>query len=227
MLKKFSIFLLSVTVLYFVLGYFTNLRGYKGLPSRDLTHQLSLVSIDISALSEKADLKEVEKKRLFLLRGDRAKVQAEMFIRQFYIDQLATLLFIIALFMVAAGRLRAVGDSMSGSKDAIIRDMDVQIDQPGEEYVDEWGYQHRLSAGFPTKEEAIHWLKSDPMLKCGYCGAQLRSAFTGQQEAVRLITFYKEVPEGAKDLRVVLGSHWFAVHATQLRCDECDQIVNR
>ena len=227
MLKKLSILLLILTVVYFVLGYFTDLRAYRDLPGRDLTRQLSMVSIDISDLMKKGQLKEIEKKRLYLLRGDRAKVQAEMFIRQYYVDQLVTLLFIIALFMVAAGRLRRLGESVPGSKDAMIRDMDVQVAQPGEEYVDEWELQHRQATGFESKEDAIRWLKSDPMLKCDYCGAQLRSAFTGQQEAVRLVTFYKKVPEGAKDLRVVLGSYWYAVHATELRCDECGRVVKR
>ena len=227
MAKKLGIFLLVVSSLYLGAGYFTDLRSYQKLPSRDVTRQLTLVSIDIGELRKKGELQEVEKKKLFLLRGERTKIQAEMFIRQYYVDQIVMLLFIISLFMLLASRLRTRGASVPGSKDAFIRDMDIETARPAEEYVDEWELEQRVTTGFPSKEAAIKWLKSDPMLKCDYCGAQLRSTFTGQREAVRLTTFYKKVPEGAKDLRVVLGSYWFAVHADELRCSQCGKVVQR
>ena len=84
-----------------------------------------------------------------------------------------------------------------------------------------------IDGGFKTKKEAVDWLKLDPTLKCDYCGARLRSTMTGKREAVQLITFYKKVPPGAKDLRVVMGSYWFANAASELKCPSCNRLVKR
>jgi DNA-directed RNA polymerase subunit RPC12/RpoP len=126
-----------------------------------------------------------------------------------------------------AQRLRRQEQRMPLSQDQVIRDMQVAIESPREEYIDEWALQHKMQEAFKSKEEAIHYLKSDPMLNCDYCGSRLRSTFTGQRESIQMVTFYKAVPAGAKDLRVVLGSYWFAKHATELRCSQCGKVVQR
>jgi DNA-directed RNA polymerase subunit RPC12/RpoP len=134
---------------------------------------------------------------------------------------------IMTFFLLVVRRLKHRQQQLPVSKGEAIDDLKVAIEPPREEYVEEWEFSRRITEGFQTKEEALGWLKQDPSLDCEYCGGRLRSTFTGEREAIQLVTFYKAVPAGAKDLRVVLGSFWFPKYATELRCSRCGRLVQR
>lgn len=230
MQRRLSYVLLGLTLLYLLLTNFTNLRSFRSIPESDLLSRDQQLSLEIDTIKERAvaaPKDSPEKRALYRLITERGKVLTELALRHYYIDQLATVLLIMLLFLMVANRLKSRQQTLPGSKAQAIRDMNVFIENPREEYIDEWELRRRIEGGFRSKEEATQWLKNDPMLKCEYCGGQLRSTFTGDRESVQLITFYKNVPEGAKDLRVVLGTYWFPKHANELRCSQCGKTVQR
>ncbi len=96
-----------------------------------------------------------------------------------------------------------------------------------EEYVDEWDFHRKIEGGFQSREEAVAWLLHDPLLNCDYCGGRLKSTYEAGREALQMVTFYKKVPEGARDLRIVLGSYWFALTASEIKCSSCGRVVRR
>ena len=49
----------------------------------------------------------------------------------------------------------------------------------------------------------------------------------GIHDEIQLITFYKKVPEGAKDLRIIWGALWFVNAAPELQCGNCAHKVLR
>lgn len=222
--------ILGLSLFYILIVNFSNLRGYRTIPARDLVSRDQQLVEQITTMREVVKGKakgSSEEKELYSLVTEHGKILAELTIRRFYLDQLAMMLMIMTLFLLVAQRLRARQMKMPVSKDQVIRDMQVAMDTPREEYIDEWELDRRVQEGFTSKDAAIHFLKNDPMLKCDYCGSRLRSTFTGQRESIQLVTFYKAVPAGAKDLRVVLGTYWFPKHATELRCSQCGKIVQR
>ncbi len=227
MSNKWLVSIIVICLVYLLLGHLTNLRSYRSLPHRDLVGRETTLKIEIAEM-KKADVENTsDEKQLYRLSIERAKLLAEIKIRQFYVDQLITMLFIVALLLVFVNRLRKKQNRLATTKEEVIRDMSVHIENPREEYIEEWELDSRTRDGYKTKEEAIRWLKSDPMLTCDYCGAQLRSTYTGERESIQLVTFYKNVPEGAKDLRVVFGSYWFPKHANELRCSQCGKVEKR
>ncbi|MCB1197479.1 MAG: hypothetical protein KDK51_03840 [Deltaproteobacteria bacterium] len=93
--------------------------------------------------------------------------------------------------------------------------------RPTEQYVDNFGFERAQIAGFSSKEAAILWYKNDKMRVCEYCGGENVPVRNTPPNQVQFCTFYKEVPEGAKDLRIVLGSVWNVIPAPQLVCKSC------
>lgn len=98
---------------------------------------------------------------------------------------------------------------------------------PSESYVEESDFYRKSQDAFPSKDEALFWFENDPLRTCSYCGSPNMKPVRGQVDEVQLTTFYKKVPNTAKDLRIVLGSCWFVRPAGQLQCENCQQQVNR
>jgi hypothetical protein len=96
-----------------------------------------------------------------------------------------------------------------------------------EVYSDDWEFTRQREGGFLSRDEAVAWILKDPLKKCDYCGGEMKPASSGQREGIELVTFYKKVPVGAKDLRVVLGSFWFVKAASELTCVGCERTVRR
>jgi hypothetical protein len=103
----------------------------------------------------------------------------------------------------------------------------VYVWPPREIYSDEWEFGRQHEGGFVSRDEAISWLRKDPLKRCEYCGGEMTPTSAGKREGIELVTFYKKVPEGARDLRVVLGSFWFVKAASELKCEGCERVVRR
>ena len=219
--------LLVLSLGYLIIGKATSLRSYQELPADELIATERTLAIErMGAAAQNQETPAAKKKRQ-QAQLEYLKVKAELLIRQFFIDQLMMVIFVIALFLLIANRLKSRQAFLPTSRDELIRDMSVEVLTPTEVYVDEYELDQAVNEGFKKKEDAIAWLKSDPMLTCDYCGSPLRSTFTGKRESVQMTTFYKHVPAGAKDMRVVLGTFWFAKHATELRCSQCGKTEHR
>mgnify|MGYP001089913063 CR=1 FL=1 len=93
-----------------------------------------------------------------------------------------------------------------------------------EEYISEGDLPRKIQTGFSSRKEAQHWLMSDPGLFCEYCGAKMRIASPG---TLQQITFYKKVPAGVKDQRVILGTYWYARPPSLLTCKKCGRELRR
>jgi hypothetical protein len=103
----------------------------------------------------------------------------------------------------------------------------VHVWPPRDVYSDEWEFGRQHEGSFVSRDEAIAWLKKDPLKQCEYCGGEMKPTAGGPREGIELVTFYKKVPEGARDLRVVLGSYWFVKAAPELKCEGCERVVRR
>ena len=152
----------------------------------------------------------------------------ELHRRGYHTDLAASLLgalgFCLLLISNVAGRAQVQQRKEEKEPEITI---DVPEAPPREEYVDPYEFQTRSEGGFKTREEAVRWLLRDPLLTCDYCDSKLRSTFEGDREALELVTFYKRVPEGARDMRIILGSFWFAKAASELKCTGCQRVVRR
>ncbi|MCB0326215.1 MAG: hypothetical protein KDD52_01220 [Bdellovibrionales bacterium] len=98
---------------------------------------------------------------------------------------------------------------------------------PKEEYVESLEFERRIQSAFTNRDQAISWLEDDPLRFCDYCGDRNQPSPTSSREGIGLVTFYKRVPEGARDLRIVLGSYWFVFPASEMKCRSCGKTVIR
>ncbi|MFH1018474.1 MAG: hypothetical protein V1798_09875 [Pseudomonadota bacterium] len=162
------------------------------------------------------------------MRDDRLWSGFELQRRKYRADTAIPLLaaFGLGLLLLSGvgGRVRTLRKERRDEPGTLV---DVPEAPPREEYVDEYEFDKRSEGGFKTREEAVRWLVKDPLLTCDYCGSKLRSTFEGDREALELVTFYKRVPEGARDMRIILGSLWFAKAASELRCTGCQRVIHR
>jgi len=93
-----------------------------------------------------------------------------------------------------------------------------------EQYISEADLARKIETGFSSKKEAEQWLKKDPNLFCEYCGGKMRGTSIG---TIQQITFYKKVPPGLKDMRVKLGTYWYARPSPVLTCTSCGKELHR
>ncbi|MEZ4703758.1 MAG: hypothetical protein R3A11_00905 [Bdellovibrionota bacterium] len=105
--------------------------------------------------------------------------------------------------------------------------MDVHEFPPKEEYVDQLEFERKIQSGFAERSAAIEWLENDPLRYCDYCDSRNRPSPGSNREGIQLFTFYKRVPSGAKDLRIVLGSYWYTIPAKEMKCSSCGKTVLR
>jgi hypothetical protein len=228
--RKFILFfMLLAGVLFIVASQSKGFRSYKSFPLKKLYSEKSEYEKKISGLEEKArtDTTGQAVREISDIRSEMALMNREMKLKKYHADSVAGLAVVFAILGLALGFLKKKLSVKDKTIDTVLEDLDISEISPRELYVDDWEFRQKSEGGFRTKREAIEWIKADPALKCDYCGSRLRSTVTGDKEAVQLVTFYKKVPEGAKDLRVVLGSYWFTKSATELKCPSCERVVKR
>jgi len=147
---------------------------------------------------------------------------------QFHLDVVFRYLLMLGLAMLGWVGIKHLRSQHALQKDEDFDSM-IQVTDaiPREEYVDEWEFKRRMEDGFFSREEAIQWISKDPYLQCDYCGSRLQSAFSGDPQQLEFVTYYKKVPNGATDMRIILGSRWYAKSATELKCVGCNRVIRR
>lgn len=209
--------LLSVSILIVInLPPVAKLKSY---PTIMLTQESRLMQMKIDAVSI-AGLGDNQDQKM-QLRKEKGYYEIELARRTFMLDWVA---FVLALMGIAMFALNFISKVESTRKVFKVRVIDMM---PTENYVDEQEYYRKSQDGFTTKDEALLWYETDPMRICNYCGATAVKPVKGQKDQIQLITFYKKVPQSAKDLRIVLGTHWFVHPASDLQCTNCEQKVIR
>lgn len=231
-MKKFLLFILFFSGLAFLIAsHFTSFRGFKNFPLEKLISERDEYRKVIGEAKGKLASEQGSSKEAAQILTEKvnslALLEKEIFFKRYHADALAWFIMVISAIVLLSTKLRGLFRVKSKTVDSVIEEMGIAEDSPREVYVNEWEFNQKIEGGFKTKREAIEWLKMDPSLKCDYCGSRLRSTLIGKKEAVQLVTFYKKVPEGAKDLRVVLGSFWFSNPATELKCPSCERIIRR
>jgi len=128
---------------------------------------------------------------------------------------LSALSFILYLLMIINEKIRRPFPLFLG-KVSEIPDL--------EQYIPEGDLPRKIETGFPSKQEAEQWLRNDPNLICEYCGGKMSGTSVG---TIQQITFYKKVPPGLKDMRVKLGTYWYARPSPLLTCSSCGKELHR
>jgi hypothetical protein len=230
-MKKFLLLLiLIISASFIVASNFTSYRIFKKLPldrlySEKVQYEKSVADLQAKMKSDGAT--DELTRNIIENTNNIRSIEIEIVLKKYFADPIALIALLLSALSMLFIKYKKSLTPEEKSVDSIISEIEITEDPPREIYVDEWEYHKKSEGGFTTKREAIDWVKSDPSLKCDYCGSRLRSTMTGKKEAVQLITFYKKVPEGAKDLRVVLGTFWFTKAATELKCPSCDRLVKR
>ncbi len=155
------------------------------------------------------------------LKAEKTWIVAEIWRKKLKVDFLLYVLLIISLGMIVWPVLT------QKSSTPMAKALAVQELLPTEEYVDELTFAQRSMSGFPTKDEALAWIRSDPFKACEYCKGKTRPAPGSNPDQIQLKTFYKEVPQGANDLRIVLGSIWLVRPAQEMVCRSCGRETKR
>lgn len=194
------------------------LRGYP----------VSMLEQDASALQMKLDAAKMvgttdaTQGEVNRIRTEKLYYRIEILRRTFGLEWFAICLGLFGIGLLALNFINKVESSKKITKVRVHELM------PAEAYVDDQEFYRRTHDSFSSRDEAIHWYEMDPLRICSYCGSDAMRPTKGQKgDELQLITFYKKVPQGAKDLRIVLGSSWFVYPAAELQCEKCQQKVLR
>jgi hypothetical protein len=220
--------LILVAVTYSLYVVFPTTRKYHAMQQDTLQRLYDKVDAEVKLRDATMTTPDGGLEALAEMRHTRFRTGLELKRRNYRTDAAVPLLGgfgILFLILSSWGRSLRIRREEAQAKPKIT--VDVPEAAPREEYVDEFDFHKRSEAGFKTREEAVRWLLQDPLLTCDYCGSKLRSTFQGDREVLELVTFYKRVPEGAKDMRIILGSLWFAKAASELKCAGCQRVIRR
>ncbi len=184
------------------------------------TYPTNSIENEYKALQMGSDL-ETNPDRKQSIQREVLYYRAELIRRSFALDMLFPILAVFGLGLIVL--------SFLSRAPAIRFNRKIRVTEilPAEQYVDEGEYFRKKQEGFPSKEEAMVWYESDPLRVCNYCGSDTVKPVKGTQDEIQLVTFYKKVPQGAKDLRIIFGTHWFVWPTDQLHCEKCLQLVRR
>ncbi|MFH1263261.1 MAG: hypothetical protein V1495_07455 [Pseudomonadota bacterium] len=228
MMRGIGIALTAAAALYYGFLNFSPLDRY----SREATNPLDYRKLDLERALTAADremtIPEGGFEKLGEMRSERMWISLELARRRSGVGSWiwAVGLAGVTLFLISFARGPKRRSKRKG-KDPSVPAIEVREAPAREVYVDDWEYQRQREGGFLSREEAVTWLVKDPLKKCDYCGAEMKPSAAGNQEGIELVTFYKKVPTGAKDLRVILGSYWFVRAASDLTCSGCERTVRR
>jgi hypothetical protein len=200
---------------------------YQGLPIEEVKQDAHFLGEELAAHDRNGTLPQGGYERLQEQRREQFWMQWELATRKYEMGAWMPFLVLLGLFLFFSERIHL--PKRKQRKNETKRNVKVQIPESpaSEEYVDEFEFERKREAGFLRRDDAVDYLLADPALNCDYCGGQLMSSFEGDREALQHVTFYKKVPEGARDLRVVLGSYWFARAAAILKCKQCQRVLRR
>lgn len=207
---------MGIVIVYFALVNITYLSKIDHFDRNVLLEQERMIEMELFPLLKDPDAHSRQIKRL---KEELFWVSMQIKRDQFNIDGLFYLLGFLAvgLFVYVL-----VKDNNKKSVTKRIKEL-----TPTEKYVDEYEYERARLSGFATKEDALNWFAQDQLRRCEYCGGRNVPTSDSNPDQVQFCTFYKRVPEGAKDLRIVLGSVWNVVPAQNLICASCDRTVHR
>ncbi len=209
--------LVSISVLMLVrMPGVTQLRSY---PISTLEQEANSMQMKLDASTTVGSRAEIEKNQV---RREKMYYRIEILRRSFGLEWLAACMGLFGIGLIALNFINKVESSR------VTRRVRVHELMPTEVYVDEADYHRRTQDSFPSRDAAISWYETDPLRICSYCGSNTVKPVKGQKgDELQLITFYKRVPQGAKDLRIVYGSSWFVYPAAELQCEKCNQKVLR
>lgn len=224
-----TIFIL-LTILFYGTRSYYQVHNYEYMSDRVLEQDYRSLANEIREHDEKMTTPMGGHDRLSEMRQEKVAMWLEWRNRTWGLSGVIPVLGGLGLFLIFLPTVLAGWEKKRASKiKARVSHSDEGVrEAPSrEEYVDEWEFHRRIEGAFQSREEAIEWLLHDPLLKCDYCGGRLNSTYEGDREALQMVTFYKAVPEGARDLRIVLGSYWFALTASEIKCSSCNRTVRR
>ena len=225
-MRVLGVIFVAMASVFYIAVNLPQMRRLAQLPDPALEQEHRRLVISIAQQEQDLSTTESGSKILGQMRWNYRWTFAEWKRREFALSLWMPCFLLVGLVLVFRPLLRSLFGTSSPTDERIFS-REVPEEPPREEYVDEYEFYRRSESGFKSREEAAAWLVADPMKKCDYCGTNLKPTMQGGREAVQLITFYKKVPAGAKDLRVILGTLWFANAASELKCPSCERIVRR
>ncbi len=221
--------LLLFSGFFYAVVNFSEMRRLHQFPVDSLETELRQLDANLTMYEQNQTLPPGGSEELSDLRKQRQWISLESLRRTRHVDRLASYAAVFgALFFLLPwlwGLLGKLKDFLSPGMP--IPKLDIHEAPPREEYVDEFDFDRRREGGFLTREAAIEWMLKDPLRKCDYCGGELHATVPSAGDALQLITFYKKVPEGARDLRVILGSLWYGKPASEIKCQSCQRVIQR
>ena len=193
----------------------------------DLSTGAQRLLVEVTTAKHLGTSSEAEQTTLQQKRLDYYRLRFEDAVRKFHLDSIAMLLLLLGIggLIVSSARKRARREEYSRA--TAISKARIKTLPPKEEYITEYEMQNRVQTGYSSKEKAIEWLERDPLGVCDYCGEMMQAADGSAAQAVQLVTFYKAVPAGASDMRIVLDSLWFPVVAQKMVCSGCGRRLDR
>ncbi len=213
-IRSVAALVLGMSVAYFIGTWLLHLRPFYSYD----TDKLIKLSRELKVASYRGEDAAKAAKGLRL-------IETELFLRRIYSDEVAAVAGLAALIILIVQWLSAGGETKTVLRRKVRAGLFIEEKDPTEEYVNEYELYRRMESGFATKEEAVEWLNDDAVNTCEYCGGRLKPPPGGKRAFVQMITFYREVPEGARDMRVVLGSAWFAFPAPEMVCEVCGRVI--
>lgn len=233
-MKGIGIALAAIALLYYGFLNFSPLDRLSRQPMDFLTNQYRDLNKALESHDREMTIPDGGMERLAEMRSERMWTSLELKRREsgigFWIPAVGAAgiaLILVSFLPLSRKRQEAVEMEEQPVAEREPREVGIYVAPPREVYVDEWEFERQQEGGFATREEAVAWLTKDPLKKCDYCGAEMRPTPESGREGLELVTFYKKVPTGAKDLRVVLASRWFVKAASELRCVGCERLVRR
>ena len=220
MKKTLGIFFILIAIAMMVVMNLPAVSSLKSYPSQTLEHEAYQIKIQIDALSLSNDsIHQDQKNRL---QKQYAFYEIELYRRNLALGWVGLLLGLAGIGLVVSNLIKKRKISEKVSRSVKVSEL-----MPTEVYVDDAEYFRRRGEGFISREQALDWFEVDPLRVCAYCGANGMKPVRGKQDAIQLVTFYKKVPDGAKDLRIIWGSSWQIRPASQLECENCHHKINR
>ncbi|HLG18618.1 MAG TPA: hypothetical protein VI895_02240 [Bdellovibrionota bacterium] len=226
-MRPFGIVFVILSALYLGMVQLSDLRRLSELPTDTVQREYENLTATLAQYDRLMTMPEGGLATIQQMRGDANYRWLELTRRKFRMSFWMPWLGIAGLGMILLSFLVRRRPSVMALNLARRSAANVNEAPPKEEYVDDWEFRRKSEGGFKTREDAVEWLLQDPLRKCDYCGAELKASFEGDRDAVQLVTYYKKVPEGAKDLRIVLDSLWFARFASELKCSSCERVIRR
>lgn len=215
-MKKVWIGVLAICTVYFIATFVLPLKKIHSFERSILEDQVYVIQMELYPLSNDRDADPAKVQKL---KNELFWFQLEIQRKKFFVDYMMGFLFLLSLGFVAASNWFGTSKKlhMGGVKDL----------PPTEKYVDDFSFQRAKMSGFSSKEEALSWLGGEKFQFCEYCGGKNFPSKNSNPDQVQFCTFYKEVPRGSNDLRIVLGSVWYVVPASEVQCSKCSKIVKR